>query len=117
MALAFTGGTSNGDDHFHALLKKNQDNPDWDIHIIPVTSTDALSENEVAQMKDDMSPEEFAREMLCSFEAPIEGSYYAETLNQMMAEGRIDKVPWDLNTPVITAWDLGIHDAMCALAY
>jgi len=110
-------GTSNGDDHFHALLKKNQDNPDWDIHIIPVTSTDALSPSEVQQMQIDMSPEEYAREMLCSFEAPIEGSYYAETLNMMMAEGRIDRVSWDLNAPVITAWDLGIHDAMCIWFY
>jgi len=105
-------GTSNGDDHFHALKVKNEENPKWDFHIIPVTETDCLSPDEVAEMTADMSPEEYAREMLCSFDAPIEGSYYAETLNKLQAEGRICDVPWDFNAPVCTAWDLGIHDEM-----
>ena len=105
-------GTSNGDDHFHALKLKYENDNDWAIHIIPVTATDCLDPNEVDQMRKDMSPEEFAREMLCSFDAPIEGSYYTEQLNQLMAEGRIGKVSWDMGAPVITAWDLGIHDMM-----
>lgn len=110
-------GTSNGDDHFHALKQKNEHNPNWDFHIIPVTGTDALLPEEVAEMTADMSPDEYAREMLCSFDAPIEGSYYAETLNKLQHEGRIGKVAWDLNTPVITAWDLGIHDMMVVWFY
>jgi hypothetical protein len=115
--FGIVSGTSNGDDHFHALKKKNEDNPNWDIHIIPVTDTDALTPEEVAEMTADMSPEEFAREMLCSFDAPIEGSYYAETLNKLMGQGRIAAVPHDLSVPVITAWDLGIHDMMCIWFY
>ena len=39
---AIISGTSNGDDHFHELKKKNQNDPTWDFHIIPVTETDAL---------------------------------------------------------------------------
>lgn len=111
--FGIVSGTSNGDDHFHALLKRNQGNPRWDFHIIPVTETDCLDPAEVEEMTADMSPEEYAREMLCSFDAPIEGSYYAEIMNQLMARGRITKVPHDLSVPVITAWDLGIHDTMC----
>jgi hypothetical protein len=37
-------GTSNGDDHFHALFKRYECNPMWDQHIIPVTDTDVLSQ-------------------------------------------------------------------------
>jgi hypothetical protein len=110
-------GTSNGDDHFHALKKKNEENPNWDFHVIPVTETDALSEEEVKDMTADMSPEEFAREMLCSFDAPIEGSYYGDMLNKLTEMGRITRVPLDLSQPVITAWDLGIHDETCIWFY
>jgi hypothetical protein len=63
-------------------------------------------------MTTDMTPEEYAREMLCSFDAPIEGSYYGEMLNKLKGMGRVTGVPWDPNAPVFTCWDIGIHDMM-----
>jgi hypothetical protein len=115
--FGIVSGTSNGDDHFHALMKKNEENPNWEFHVIPVTETDALSAEEVADMTSDMSPEEFAREMLCSFDAPIEGSYYGDMINKIQGMNRITKVPLDISQPVITAWDLGIHDETCIWFY
>lgn len=109
---AIVSGTSNGDDHFHELKKKNQSDPTWDFFIIPVTETDALHPDEVAEMTKDMSDEEYAREMLCSFDAPIEGAYYAGLMNKAEAEGRVCAVPYDPAAPVFTWWDLGIDDAM-----
>jgi hypothetical protein len=117
LGFAIISGTSNGDDHFHELLVKNEGNPQWDFHLIPVTTTDCLDPHEIQEMVKDMSPEEYAREMMCSFDAPIEGSYYADTLNKIQLEGRIGAVPWDINSPVITSWDLGIHDMMCIWFY
>lgn len=107
---AIISGTSNGDDHFHELLKKNVNNPNWDIFIVPVTETDALHPDEVAEMTSDMTPEEYAREMLCRFDAPIEGAYYAEKINEIEAKGQIRGVPVDEATGVFTWWDLGIDD-------
>jgi hypothetical protein len=108
---AIISGTSNGDDHFAALRNKNVNNPAWEIFSIPVTQTDALHPDEVIEMTADMTPEEYAREMLCSFDAPVEGSYYGEILNELALEGRITKVPYDTAAPVYTWWDLGIDDA------
>lgn len=108
---AVISGTSNGDDHFHELYQRIKDDPEWDVFIIPVTDTDALHPDEVVEMTKDMSPEEFAREMLCSFEAPIEGAYYADLVNKAETEGRITKVPFDPAVGVFTWWDLGIDDA------
>ncbi len=110
---AIISGTSNGDDHFHELKKKNQNDPTWEFFIIPVTDTDALHPDEVVEMTKDMSPEEYAREMLCSFDAPVEGSYYGHLINKAEAEGRITGVPYDPSVPVFTWWDLGIDDFMC----
>lgn len=108
---AIVSGTSNGDDHFHELKKRADVDDSWDVFVIPVTETDALHPDEVAEMTSDMTPEEYAREMLCSFEAPIEGAYFADLLNQAQSEGRITGVPHDPNAPVYTWWDLGIDDS------
>lgn len=105
-------GTSNGDDHFHDLKKKNQNDPAWDFFIIPVNETDALHPDEVIEMTKDMSDEEYAREMMCSFDAPIEGAYYAGLMNRAELDGRICAVPYDPAAPVFTWWDLGIDDFM-----
>lgn len=104
-------GTSNGDDHFHLLKKKIADNPSWHTHIIPVTATDALDPEELAEMTADMTPEAYAREMLCSFAAPVEGAYFGDLLNKAETEGRICAVPHDPTASVWVIFDLGIDDA------
>src|SRR5688572_16800521 len=109
---AIISGTSNGDDHFAELRNKNLNNPNWEIQSIPVTQTDALHPDEVIEMTSDMSPEEYAREMLCSFDAPVEGSYYGEQMNDLALKGRVTGVPYDAGASVWTWWDLGIDDAM-----
>jgi hypothetical protein len=57
-----------------------------------------------------MTPEEYAREMECSFDAPVEGAYFAEALNALALQNRVCPVPVDLAAPVVSAWDLGVHD-------
>lgn len=109
--FAIVSGTAAGEDHFHALKLRADDDPNWDCFDIPVTSTGdtALKPEEVEEMRNDMSPDEFAREMLCSFAAPVEGAYYQDALNALQTAGRVTKVPVDLNTSVLTGWDLGIR--------
>lgn len=122
---AIVSGTSNGDDHFAALKKRAEKNnakrakegkdPNWAVHSIPVTMTDALHPDEVIEMTEDMTPEEYAREMLCSFDAPIEGSYYGDIINGLSLRpggSRFTGVPYDPAATVMTWWDLGIDDAM-----
>lgn len=106
-------GTSNGDDHFHALKIKAEADPNsWDVFIIPVTETDALDPDELTEMTKDMSPEQYAREMLCSFEAPIEGAFYADLMNQAQADNHITSVPWQPDIQCWTEWDLDIRSEL-----
>lgn len=109
---AIVSGTSDGDDHFHELVKRAQRDDDWDLHIIPVNETDALHPDEVEEMRKEMSPEEFQREMLCSFDAPTEGAYYASLMNDAEMEGRITQVPYQPGLRTVAIWDLGISDYM-----
>jgi len=112
---AVISGTSNGDDHFHELKKRAEaDTEQWDLFSIPISDTgeEALSYDEVEAMRKDMTSDEFAREMMCSFDAPIEGSYYGEVMNEIGIAGQITGVPYDPNASVFTWWDLGIDDEM-----
>jgi phage terminase large subunit len=109
---AVVSGTSNGDDHFNALRLRAMDDERWDVFLIPLSSTgeEALSYAEAKELTQDMSADEYAREMECSFDAPVEGAYFAEALNALTLNGRICAVPVDLAAPVISSWDLGVHD-------
>jgi hypothetical protein len=111
---AVISGTSNGDDHFHELKKRAEvESEQWDVFSIPITETEgAIAPDEVAEMRKDMTSDEFAREMMCSFDAPIEGSYFGEVLNDISLAGQITGVPYDPAAPVFTWWDLGIDDEM-----
>ena len=101
-------GTPAGLDHFYDLKMKAEEDPAWDVFEIPITATNeiALSYVEVEAMRKDMSDAEFAREMLGSFDAPVENAYYEEALNALAMQKRVTKVSVDLNTGVFTAWDL-----------
>lgn len=107
---AILSGTPKGEDHFYEMKIKAEIDENWDVFIIPVTETDALDPAEVKDMTQDMSPDEYAREMLCSFSASIVGAYYAEELNNIELEKRICSVPWQRDSLVITSWDLGVDD-------
>jgi hypothetical protein len=113
--FAIVSGTSNGDDHFHKLKLKAEDDPNWAIFDIKIVDTgeEALSHHEVEEMRNDMSPDEFAREMMNSFDAPVEGAFYTEALNSLQMQGRVTRVSPDLNTSVITSWDLGMRHLQC----
>jgi phage terminase large subunit len=59
----------------------------------------------------DMTPEQYAQEFECSFDAAILGAYYGKEIAAAERAGRITAVPVDAALPVHTAWDLGIGDA------
>jgi hypothetical protein len=115
LGWAVISGTPAGQDHFYNLKLKAETDPNWDIFEIPITDTgeDALTHAEVEEMRKDMAPDEFAREMLCSFDAPVEGAYYQDSINTLQTQGRVTKVSVDLNTSVFTGWDLGLSDLQC----
>jgi phage terminase large subunit len=104
-------GTPQGRDHFYLAYEHARRNPNiWDCFSIPYTETTALPPDEIEDMRLKMTPNHFAREMLCSFDAPVEGSYYGDLMVDLQRRGQICKVPWDRQAGVITSWDIGMHD-------
>jgi hypothetical protein len=54
----------------------------------------------------------YQQEYMCSFTAPIPGSYYATAMTKMYAENRVCNIPHEIDVPVDTYWDLGVDDSM-----
>jgi hypothetical protein len=61
-------------------------------------------------MKKIMDPEQYAQEMLCSFEASVRGAIYARQMEQMTEDGRICDRVMDKNLPVDLVMDIGFKD-------
>jgi len=82
---AVVAGTPMGDTNAFYQLKlvAEKDPENWEIFDIPISATaeDALTRDEVEALRRDMSADEFAREMMCSFVTPVAGAYYSESLN------------------------------------
>jgi phage terminase large subunit len=105
-------GTPKGFGRLKAAYDAAGTNPNASRYLLPYQATNTLSDDAIADMRAKMTPEEFAQEFECSFDAPNSGAYYAALMQTAEAEGRITDVPHDPKLPVWTAWDLGRRNAM-----
>lgn len=103
-------GTPKGDNHF-ATLWSNAITNGWSRLMLKASQTGLLPEDELQDARRSMSPEQYAAEYECSFDAPVVGSYYGALIEEADADKRITGVPVERNHPVHTAWDLGIGDS------
>lgn len=90
----------------------------WFWEVLPNSYTGVVSQEDIEQeRREGMSDEMIAQEFDCSFDSPMEGSYYGKLLDKAEREKRIGNIPWDPKLPVHTAWDLGIGDYMSIWFY
>ena len=85
--------------------------PGHSRYLLTWRDTGVLSDSALERMRSEMTEEEFAQELECSFDAPNSGAYYAKMMQEAERTGRITIVPYDPALPVVTAWDLGIGDS------
>lgn len=103
-------GTPNGPNHFRDMWYGRQGDPDWFTAMWRVDQTNLIAEEDLAEMRKIMEPEEYEQEMLCNFEASVRGAIYARQMEVAQAEGRIGNYPMDVNAPVDLTMDLGFKD-------
>ena len=88
-----------------------RDDPNWMSLMLKSSETGILDDEELKEARRAMGDDRFEQEFECSFEAAIQGAYYAAELKKVAADGRIGIVPYDPSVGVTTAWDLGIGDS------
>ena len=115
--------TPRGHNHGYELFKTAQaraeeGDEDWYFSLVTVDDsrrddgspviTKADIEAEIAA---GMPPEIVQQEFYCSFDAGVMGAYYADLIMDLRKREQIGMFPYDPSKPVVTAWDIGIHDA------
>jgi phage terminase large subunit len=126
--LAENGGwavfnfTPRGKNHGWQLYQLATKSEYWFSQKLSVDDTGALAPEVLANERDEMllrtgNDALFQQEYYVSFEAPVEGAYFAAQMLQAESEDRIAGVPYDISTEVHTAWDLGVGDSTAIWFY
>lgn len=106
--VAWFNGTPRGQNHFWAMYKMAQTNPDWFVSRLSVDETQVVSPTDIdAERRSGMSEAMIRQEYYCDFTASNEGSIYGRFIERAEQENRVGNWPVDGTAPVHTAWDLG----------
>jgi phage terminase large subunit len=104
-------GTPKGHNEFYELWQRAQEDQSWFHCVLRASETGLLAADELADARKGMSEDQYNQEFECSFEAAIQGAYFATQMRAMRADGRLGKVPFDPGRPVNTFWDIGKSDS------
>mgnify|MGYP003644974092 FL=1 len=104
-------GTPMGRNWFFDLHEKSKANKDWFTAVFKASETGIIAKEELEAAKHTMSPDSYAQEFECSFQAGVTGSYYGGVMEELEKKERIKNFEIDLDLPVETWWDLGMNDS------
>lgn len=105
-------GTPKGRNDFWQVWQRAKESPrEWYEIVLRASESGLIDDDEVAAIRDELTPEQFEQEMECSFDAAVVGAYYGKEIASAEQSGRIAQVPIDPAAPVHTSWDLGIGDS------
>jgi len=95
------------------IVRLAQKNPhEWLLQVLRASESGIISADELERQRALMSPNEYAQEYECDFDAAITGAVYGQQIAQAMAENRIlarlEHIP---DERVHTAWDVGYKDS------
>jgi hypothetical protein len=110
MGWAVFLGTPKGANHFKDFRDRAEKEPEWKLLEFRASQTNILAKEELLAAKKEMGDDKYAQEFECSFDSPVEGAYYAATLNGLPKE-RFKEFARDDLCKTYTAWDLGVGDS------
>ena len=87
---------------FYSLYEKAAALPNWARALFTVEDTNLLDPEELQAAKDEMDPNEYDQEFMCSFDAAVRGAFFADEIKQAREEGRVTKVHYQSEAPVHT---------------
>lgn len=104
-------GTPKGHNHFKELRDRAEKEEGWGLLEFKASETGVVDEAELKAAKNEMGESKFRQEFECSFDAPIEGSFYGEMLNELEDKKHMQEIPREELSRTFTAWDLGMGDS------
>lgn len=114
--------TPKDEGHGYALYKYAKESPNWFCELLTIDDTrrDAPGENgshiisprdiEEIRKRPGTLEEDIQREYYCSFKGFLHGTIYGALITKARDDNRIKNLPYIVNAPVGTCWDLGVSD-------
>ena len=115
--VALFCSTPFGKNHFWDLYQLSIASEKWYSSTLTASDTGHIPQDVLDDERREMSEDLFQQEYYVSFEAGVEGAFYAKYLNKMRLNNQIGDVPYEVGFPVHTAWDLGVNDSTCIIFY
>jgi len=132
--LAENGGwaafvyTPKDEGHGFKLYNYAKESPEWFAQLLTIDDTrrDAVGESggpvisreEIEELrKQGQREENIQREYYCSFKGFLHGTIYGDLVALARLDNRITRVPYTVNLPVGTCWDIGVTDATAVWFY
>ena len=106
-------GTPWGKNHFYEMSRFAKDRPDeWFHMVLKASESGIIDAAELAELRQQMDPDEYEQEMECSFEATAKGMIVSRHIEQAEHDGRVnDEVRYDPEQPVFVNSDIGFRDS------
>ena len=104
-------GTPKGHNHFKELRDRANKEEGWGLLEFKASETGVVDRTELSAAKNEMGESKYAQEFECSFDAPVEGSYYGELLGELEEKKHMQEIPREELSRTFTAWDLGMGDS------
>lgn len=106
-------GTPKGKNHFYQIYQRSLHENGWYSLTLKATDSGIIDDDELREMRAQMSDEEWQQEMECNFSAAILGTYYANLIAKLETAGRIAPkiIGFDPKYSVKVAADLGRVDS------
>lgn len=115
---AIFNSTPNGRNHFHELWNNVATSPRWFVSLLQTYWPDKpgysglipKDQFEFIMKEEGLTSEDVEREYGVSFNSGMQGSYFADQIQEAWSSGRIGAYLYDETLPVNTHWDIGIDD-------
>ena len=111
-------GTPRGHNHLYEMFEENKDNDSWYVKLLSAKNTTDNDGNPVItqevideELRAGMPPDIIEQEFYCSFNAAIQGAYFAKEMAALKESGRLGEHECEPGLLVFTAWDLGVSDS------
>lgn len=106
-------GTPKGKNHFYHINERSKKEDKWFHMTLKASESGLLDPEDLQEMRYQMTEDQYLQEMECSFEAAVQGTYYAAMIAQMERDGHMQEhTPvHDPSQQVFVATDLGFTDS------
>ena len=104
-------GTPKGKNHFYQMVQRAQSEDNWYYLKLKASQSGLLDDEALSEARAEMTDAQYEQEMECSFEAAVQGAYYASLLAKMELNEQIGDFPYDPLEEVYVSADLGYTDS------